>query len=273
MIHYIILGKDTGLHNKINNFYRYDFASVPNNTNDKVIYEKKYLNEYKQKISFNHLAEFSAWYVFAKFNPLGLNDNDIVAFISGEKFEELTEISISGLQYFDWPIENFINDDRSVGFFYGFPYRNLEATYPEEWFWGHINESFWKPISIRSGLRSNFSNLPNINRNYIVCTMSSLRNFVSWIEEKLFKFFFTIDGWIPVMQNIELARQCPAVNGTAYKDRYRVFGMIIEFFHHRYFEEFGKQYIIHKNMDINRIVYDKDLNHKVENVYHKINEA
>jgi hypothetical protein len=279
MVRYIILGKDIGIHKSISNFYRYSFSDSPNNA-IKTIFEKEHLNEEEQHIAFEHWAEFSAWYVFAKFNPLQLADDDVVAFISGEMFKVKTEISPESLNTFNDAIESVLVNDTSVGFFYSFPNRDLHATYPEEWFWSHINEEFWRPIAIKTKLRTVFTNLPNINRNYIVCRMDALKRFVSWIENNLLIHFFVRRGlpddkhriWNKVKDNIDVAGQCPSRSHGAYADRYRVFGMIIEFFHYRYFEKEAKQFIITKDININRIQYDQDLNHTVIESYNHIKE-
>lgn len=277
MISHIVLGKDTNLHRDIPNFYRYSFCDSPSD-DTKTIFEKAHLNEKDQQVAFDHLAEFSAWYVFSKFNPLQLSDTDIVTFISGEMFQSKTNIFPSDLNSFNDAIESVLVDDKSIGFFYSFPDRDIRATYPEGWFWSHINEEFWKPIAINTGLRNVFTNLPNINRNYIACRMDALRRFVSWIENNLLIHFFIKDdlsnnevgSWNKVGNNIDIVGQCPSKNHHSYSDKYRVFGMIIEFFCHRYFQQDAKQFIITKDININLIQYDQDLNHTVVEQYNHI---
>jgi hypothetical protein len=46
MNYYIILGKDTGIQNSIPNMYRYSFTDSINESENKTIYERKYLDEY-----------------------------------------------------------------------------------------------------------------------------------------------------------------------------------------------------------------------------------
>jgi hypothetical protein len=262
MNYYIILGKDTGIQNSIPNMYRYSFTDSINESENKTIYERKYLDEYYQSIAYKHLAEYSAWYVFAKYNPINLLDDDIVSFISGEKFTERTHILISDLNKFSYTLKEIL-DDYSVCYFYTYPERDITKTYPEDWFWNHINKRYWQTIAIKNKLRTKYDNLPNINCNYISCKYKQLKMFVEWIENNLFNHFFEIDTWKKIGNNIDIAGECNAANHPAYADRYRVFGMIIEFFAYKYFQTCAKQYIADHNGWIYRITYDRKLNHKV----------
>lgn len=222
------------------NIHGYSFN--PDVRGDKIVNEADYWGEEMRKISYDHLAEFAAWWVLAEVNPLELADSDFVALVSSRKFTDLTGISLARL---DAVMPQFCEDlDRSTaGMIRAYPDR--EFMYDQTSFFhpGHFDYQNCMKLAREHGLRDKFNNYCPLWRNYFVFRFDVLKRFVSWIEEHLMPVLFD-KGVRPKWDVIESI----SPRMTSYNP-YRVFGLFVEFFCQRFFYD--------EKIDI--CVIDKDL--------------
>ncbi len=236
--------------------YAYTFKT-PAKRQPQLIVETDYLSPELQKTAYLHLAEFSAWYVFYRDNPLQLKPEDFVCFLSSRKFEQIAQISFSDAWRALPLLCEFLENHGDTGAFYPYPERDW-STPDETSFYcpQHFNTGECMRLARESGLRQRFDNYTRIWRNYYFFRYDSFCTFMEWCVSHLVPVLFDSD-FRPRMDRIQSLT--PAY--TQYSP-YRIFGLFVEFFHQLYFrEQNASQFVVNKWLQVARIDYrDDELN-------------
>lgn len=268
----ILLGNQRLNHYSHKDVYHYLFNNEISDVKNTIL-ESNYLNQTQINCAYNHLAEFSAYYVFAKYNPLSLKDDDTLTLVSARKFESETGLSIPDVLNFSEKIDKLLYDNSIYAFLHwaGDVY-HVHDYRPTLFLPDNMFIDFNKTYPYIHNVRNRFDNYPNHpGRHYFCFTFLGLKKFVEWVYKNLFLQFFNEDFSEKFDENGQ-SLICKTHPPTKNYNPHRAFGLVMETFHHKFFYETNTAQYWHpyqqKTPDhVYRCLhYDEDLNFTITKV-------
>lgn len=269
----ILLGNERLNQYSHKDVYHYLFNNEISDVKNTIL-ESNYLNQTQINCAYNHLAEFSAYYVFAKYNPLSLKDDDTLTLVSARKFESETGLSITDVLNFSEKIDKLLRDN-SIYAFLHHNRNDIHTIFNYKPILSDVNNmlmNFEQTYPYISDVRNRFDNYPiHPGRHYFCFTFKILKNFVDWVHKNLFLKFFNEDFTEKFDENGQslIYKTHPP---TKTYNPHRAFGLLMENFHHKFFYETNTAQYWHpyqqKTPDhVYRCLhYDEDLNFSITKV-------